>query len=368
MTAPPARRTEIIVPVRTIVLLGAVFLVGWALVSVRSALLIVFTGAFLGLVFEFPVRAVERRFHLGRGLAATLVVVGALVAAVLLGLILLAPMVTSVMDFLKALPQTVQDLRDSGTLSWAGDSDAARSTQDGANDIAQAIPDTVSAALGVAGDAFSALIVISTIVFAALFFLTDVGDLKRGLGSVLMPAEEERWLGAWERITETVSRWAVGVIVIACIAGTVQGVTAWLLGSSFALALGIIAGLLDMIPNIGATIAGFLLGLTLLAEEGVTQAIVMVVVVLVYQQIENNIITPTVQGKATSLSAFFIISGVTVFGALLGVLGALVAVPITATIQLLATEVTAMRRAAVAAAKAAAAPSAPVSAPADPGS
>ena len=53
-----------------------------------------------------------------------------------------------------------------------------------------------------------------------------------------------------------VSRWAIGVVVVASIAGTTQGLTAWLLGSSYALGLGVIAGLLDMIPNIGATIAG----------------------------------------------------------------------------------------------------------------
>ena len=84
-----------------------------------------------------------------------------------------------------------------------------------------------------------------------------------------MPGEDERWLGVWERVTESVSRWAIGVVVIATIAGTTQGVTAWLLGSSFALALGVIAGLLDMIPNIGATIAGFILVPALWAEEGI---------------------------------------------------------------------------------------------------
>ena len=65
-----------------------------------------------------------------------------------------------------------------------------------------------------------------------------------------------------------VSRWAIGLVIIATIAGLTQGLTAFLLGSSYALALGVLAGFLDMIPNIGATIAGFVLSLTLLAEEG----------------------------------------------------------------------------------------------------
>ena len=79
----------------------------------------------------------------------------------------------------------------------------------------------------------------------------------------------------------------------------------------------------------------------------------MLVVLLVYQQVENNLLTPKIQGKAVNLSAFFIIVAVTLFGALLGVLGALTAVPLAATIQIFVQELTAARRARVAAAHAA---------------
>jgi len=156
----------------------------------------------------------------------------------------------------------------------------------------------------------------------------------------------------WDGFPQSVSRGAFGVVVIATIAGTHQGGTAWLLGSSFALGLGVIAGLLDMIPNIGATIAGFVLVPTLWAEQGIGAALVMLVVVLVYQQLENNILTPKIQGKAVNLSAFFIIVAVTLFGSLLGVLGALTAVPLAATIQIFVQELTKARREQVAAARA----------------
>jgi putative heme transporter len=168
---------------------------------------------------------------------------------------------------------------------------------------------------------------------------------------VLMPGEDERWLGVWERVTNSISRWAIGVVVIATIAGTTQGLTAWLLGSSYAVGLGVIAGLLDMIPNLGATLAGFILVPTLWAEEGLTAAIIMLVVLLVYQQVENNVLTPKIQGKAVNLSGFFIIVAVTLFGSLLGVLGALTAVPLAAMIQIFVQELTKARRAEVAAAR-----------------
>ena len=115
-----------------------------------------------------------------------------------------------------------------------------------------------------------------------------------------------------------------------------------------------IAGLLDMIPNIGATLAGFILVPAIWAESGIGAAIVMLIVVLVYQQVENNILTPKIQGRAVNLSGFFIIVAVTLFGALLGVLGALTAVPLAATVQIFVQELTKARREKVAAARAAA--------------
>jgi putative heme transporter len=99
-----------------------------------------------------------------------------------------------------------------------------------------------------------------------------------------------------------------------------------------------------MIPNLGATIAGFILVPALWAEEGLTAAVIMLAVVLIYQQVENNVLTPKIQGKAVNLSGFFIIVAVTLFGALLGVLGALTAVPLAAMIQIFVQELTAARR------------------------
>ena len=348
------RRVELLIPVRTVLVIGAAVALMGAFVAIGDTFLLVFVGIFLALVFEFPVRLVTRKTGLSRGLAATVTVLGVALTVFVLALLLLVPIVGGVRDFLQQLPTTVEQLRDSDELSWLGDSGAAENVQSGANDVSVAVPDAISAMLGVAGTFFTIFVASFTVLFVCLFFLSDVGNLKRGLASVLMPGEDERWLNVWERVTESVSRWAIGVVVISLIAGTTQGVTAWLLGSSFALALGVIAGLLDMIPNLGATIAGVILVPTLWAEEGLTAALIMLAVVLIYQQVENNVITPKVQGKAVHLSGFFIIVSVTLFGALLGVLGALTAVPLAATIQIVIQELTKARRAQVAEARAAA--------------
>lgn len=355
MDAGGTRRVELLLPIRTVLIVAAAVGLLAAFKAVGSTFLVVFVGIFLAFVFEGPVRFVMAKTGLSRGLAATVTVLGTALVVLCILLAFLVPLAGSVRDFLQQLPSIVDELRSSDELSRLGDTGAAGNVQSGASSIADSIPDGISEVLGVAGTFFGSFLAAFTILFLCLFLLTDVEKLKRSLASVLMPADEDRWLRVWERVTETLSRWAIAVIVIAVIAGTIQGTTAWLLGSSYALALGVIAGLLDMIPNLGATIAGFILVPTLWAEEGIGAAVIMLIVVLAYQQLENNVITPKVQGKAVQLSGFFIIVAVTIFGALLGVLGALTAVPLAATIQIVVQELTQERRERVAAAKAAAA-------------
>jgi predicted PurR-regulated permease PerM len=350
MEGQDRKRVELLLPIRTILIVVAAIGLMAAFAAIGDIFLIVFIGIFLGLVFEYPVRFVMAKTHWGRGLAATVTVLGAALGVLVLALLFLVPMVGSVRDFLHELPDTIDQLRSSDELSWLGDTGVGGNLEEGANSTAASVPDTISAVLGIAGDFFSVFLAGFTILFICLFFIADVENMKRALGSVLVSGERERWLGVWERVTESVSRWAIGVVVIATIAGTTQGVTAWLLGSSFAVGLGVIAGLLDMIPNIGATIAGFILVPALWAEEGIAAALIMLVVLLVYQQVENNVLTPKIQGRAVNLSGFFIIVAVTLFGGLLGVLGALTAVPLAATIQIFVQELTKARREKVAAA------------------
>jgi predicted PurR-regulated permease PerM len=348
-----AQPIELRVRLPTLILISAVVLAFAAAIAIAPALLLVATAIFLALVFERPVRYLEGRTGWGRGIAAAIVVLGSAVLVTLLALLMLVPLVRSLIDFLKDLPDLVSSLRASDELSWAGDSGAAGNVQEGSEKLASSIPDAIASFLGLAGDAFSAGIAIFSLIFLCLFLLIDVPRLRRALSSVLVPESSERWLRVWDAVTESVSRWAFGAITIAIIAGTVQGGTAALLGSSYALALGVIAGLLDLIPTVGATIAGCILVPVLLAEEGLTAALIMLAVILVYQQVENNLLSPTIYGKAVDVSGFFIMLSVTLLGALLGVLGALVAVPVTAAVQIVLREITAERRARIAAVTAA---------------
>ena len=233
MTEP--RRTELLLPMRTVLLVAAAAGVLAAFVAIGETFLIVFIGIFLALVFEYPVRYLMAKTGMSRGLAATVTVLGTAVAVFVLALLLLVPLVGSVRDFLQDLPQTVEQLRESDELSWLGDSGAAENVQAGSRRLVVGAGRDLGRARH-RGDFFSGFLIVFTITFICIFLLSDVANLKRALGSVLMPGEDERWLGVWERVTTSISRWAIGVVVIAAIAGTTQGVTAWLLGSSYAVA------------------------------------------------------------------------------------------------------------------------------------
>ena len=117
-------------------------------------------------------------------------------------------------------------------------------------------------------------------------------------------------------------------------------------------ALPVIAGILDLIPSVGATIAGIIVGLVALSVS-LQALIVFVIVMVVYQQIENYILQPTIIGKAAQVSGFTVLTSVLAFGALFGLIGAIIGVPIAASLQLVVEELTAGRRARIAAADAA---------------
>jgi predicted PurR-regulated permease PerM len=144
----------------------------------------------------------------------------------------------------------------------------------------------------------------------------------------------------------------LGNVVISVICGAVYGVTALILHLPYPLALAVVAAILDLIPNIGATLAGAVIALVALSVS-LEAMIVFLIVIVVYQQAENYILQPTIIGKAAKISGFTVLTSVLAFGALFGVVGAIIGVPIAAGLQIVVEELTADRRAKIAAADAA---------------
>jgi predicted PurR-regulated permease PerM len=338
---------------RGLLVVGAALVLGWAVVSAASAIFVIVISVFAALVLDPPVTALAKRTGMSRGRAATLTVFGLVAGGLLITLALLIPLLRELRDLIQDLPQIVSQIRDSDAFHWLDEQvDVGSQSQAHASDIAARVPDTLEAFVGIAGHVFGFFFLIFELIFLTLFLLCDLPKFSDSIEGMLYPESAGRYHRLREQITTTISRYAVGAVAIASIAGTVMGLTAWLVGAPYPLALGLIAGLLDLIPQIGATIAGVILTLVTL-PQGVPQALIMLAVVLIYQQAENYVLQPTIQGKAAAISGFLVIASVLVFGSILGVIGALFAVPFTAAAQIILRELTAERRARIAEAKAA---------------
>jgi predicted PurR-regulated permease PerM len=187
-----------------------------------------------------------------------------------------------------------------------------------------------------------------SVIFLTLFGLIDEPRWRDWIGSLLYRDKRERWLRVTDRIIHTTSRYMLGNLAISVICGTVYGVTAVVLGLPYPLAVAVIAGILDLIPSIGATLAGIIIGIVSLSVS-LQALIVFLIVIVVYQQIENYILQPTIIGKAAQVSGFTVLASVLAFGALFGLIGAIIGVPIAAGLQIVADELTAGRRGRIAA-------------------
>jgi predicted PurR-regulated permease PerM len=353
---PQAKRVEIAVSPRTMATVIGVVAFAWAFVAARQAVLWVFIALFLAIVLQTPVTWLEERVGMKRGNAAMLVVLGLVGFLVALAYLLVSPFVGAVRNLIEDLPTIVERIRTSDLFQQLDQrTDIGEKLQQKAETLASDLPSKLGDAFEVGGRIFGFGLGAITITFMTLFLVIDLPNLSRSLHTVLYPRASSRVSVLEERITRTIGRYAIGAVAIAAIAGTVQGTAAWLIGVPFALALGIIAGLLGLIPQVGATLAAVVLSLVALTQ-GVPQALIMLTVCIVYQQGENYVLQPTIQGRAADISGFFVIASVIVGAALLGVVGALIAVPLTASTQIVIRELTAERRAAVALAHAATAP------------
>jgi predicted PurR-regulated permease PerM len=118
------------------------------------------------------------------------------------------------------------------------------------------------------------------------------------------------------------------------IAGTLTTIVLLLTGVPYAVALGLIVAILDLIPLAGATIAAIIVG-TIAFLHTITAGIIVVTFFVIYQQVENHVIQPVVYGRTVKLSPLAVLIAVLIGAELAGVLGALAAIPVAGTLQVL---------------------------------
>jgi predicted PurR-regulated permease PerM len=335
---------EIVIGVRTLLtLLIFCLLVALAILSLGT-LLSIFLAAVLALGLDPIVASMVRRgWNRGK---ASLVVFGGLFASVFtLVLVTAGPVWDQIVEFLQSLPEMWEELQ---AESWFKSASSTAGFDDRVREwlasLAKNIPDAASALLGAAGGVFGSLLSLVTLTFLALCLLMERPTITDWLFGFAKPETEARWHPVLEDSVKAVSTSLLGNLAISLVAATVAGLSAYIMGLPFPLVLAVITGLLDLIPQVGATIAAIILTAVALTV-GTTEAIIMVIIQLIYQQLENYVVYPLVYRRAVELSGFTTIVAVLIAGALLGVVGAILAVPFAAVIKTVLREAGAPRRA-----------------------
>jgi predicted PurR-regulated permease PerM len=352
-TAAGRSDVEVSISIRTILLVAGAVAVAWALASIADVLLMILVSILSAAVLVPVVSEMERRLRWSRRLCSVVLVLAIVIVVSAVVLVVAQAITDAMRDFGDALPQIVDEVRrsDLGSLINGG-SGSLETLRDHAGEITSGVGKVSGGVADVGVSAFGAVTLVFSVTFLTLFGLIDAPRARDWISSLLYRDTRERYLQVADRIVRTTSRYMLGNVAISLICGTVYGITAAVLGLPYPLALAVIAGLLDLIPSLGATLAGVIIGLVALSVS-LDALIVFVIVMVVYQQVENYILQPTIIGKAARVSGFTVLASVLAFGALFGLIGAIIAVPIAAGLQIVAEELTAARRARIAAADAA---------------
>ena len=328
-------RMVIDVPTRTIVRVIALVLAAAAAVQILDAVSRVLTwiavSIFLAVALEPVVRVTERWMS---RTWAVLTVFGGLLALVALFLaVLIIPIATQVDDLRDAAPGYLQRLERNQTIR---DLNQRYKLVQKAQDAAQQAPARV---FGAAGRFVNGVVATLTVLFLTLFLMFELPAISRGLLSLLTDDDAARVRLVAADVNRSIGGYVLGNLAISVIAGATVGISLWILGVPYAAALAVFMGVCDLVPLVGATVGALAAIGVAFAAQGVTAGIVMIVVNVVYQQFENHILQPIVYRKTVQLSAFLVLVAVLVGGELMGVLGALVAIPIAGSIQLVVREI-----------------------------
>jgi predicted PurR-regulated permease PerM len=294
-------------------------------------------ATFLAIALSGPVNYLNR--FMKRGLAIALVYLGLLLVPVGIGAIVVPPIVNGANDLAENAPTYAQDVTDfvddNKTLRDINeDYDVTEKIEEEAGKLPAKIGDAAGVLRDVGFGLVNSIFALITILILTAFMLGGGrGWLHYGLR--FAPEDRARRLErVFERVGRAVGNYVAGALAQATIAGLTAYIVLSILGVPFAAPLALVIFFLDLIPLIGATIGAVIVGVVTLFQDFPTATIIWTIYSILYQQIENNLIQPQIQKRAVDINPFLVIVSVLFGSALLGVLGALVAVPVAASIQI----------------------------------
>jgi predicted PurR-regulated permease PerM len=255
-------------------------------------------------------------------------------------------------DFVRAVPGYVEDVTEGrGRLG-----DLAE-RYDVVERVRQAVEEGGAAGvLGLSGTALAiterivtAIVAAVTIAFMTFFMLLEGPRWVERFYALLPEHSQERARRVGIQIYRTIGGYVTGNLFISVIAGVVSTVVLLVCGVSYAVALGLLVAILDLVPLAGATLAAIIVTTVAFIDQGWVIGVVVLVFFVLYQQVENHVLQPLVYSRTVQLSPLAILIAVLIGAKLAGVLGALGAIPVAGTIQVLLLEWLRARREAAAA-------------------
>lgn len=323
--------------VRTVLIVVAVLLCLYLIYMLRKPIGWLLIAAFLAIALSGPVNLLHR--HMRRGFAITIVYLGLLMIPIGIGALIVPPIVNGAEDLAQNAPQYAKDVtkfvNDNERLQELNDDyDITGKLQEEAAKLPEKLGDAANVLSDVGIGIVNSVFAVVTILILTAFML---GGGRRWVALWLRFAPEdqaERIERVVDRSARAVGNYVAGALAQALVAAVTSFVVLKILGIPFAAPLALIVFFFDLIPMVGATIGAVIVGVVTLFGDFPADTIIWVIWSIVYQQVENNLIQPQIQNRAVDINPFLVIVSVLFGGTLLGVLGALMAVPVAATIQI----------------------------------
>jgi predicted PurR-regulated permease PerM len=325
--------------------LAAVLL--WAAFLVRHVLLLIYVSGLLAIGFSPIVRLIERQkvlpigTRIPRWLAILVLYVAILGTLTAIGFMIVPAIIDQGRQLWTALPGMFERAQDfliqKGILSEHLTLREAveRAPVSGGG---EAMGTVIGAVAGVAGGLFGLL----TILILTFYLLVDADNLRDSMLRVFPARTRSRASAASRDITVKVSAWLGGQLVLGAIIGITSAIGLWLLGIPYFYVLALISAIGELIPVVGPILAA-IPAVAVASSVSFNKVLLVIIFFVIQQQFENHVLVPKVMERQVGVSAVTVIIALLIGGNLLGILGAILAVPTAAILQVLVGELSSQK-------------------------
>jgi predicted PurR-regulated permease PerM len=326
---------------RVVLIVVAVVLALYLVYLLRKPLTWIVIAAFIAVAISGPINRLSR--HMRRGFAVLIAYLCLFAIPVGLGAIIVPPIVNGANDLAEKAPEYAAQARD-----FVNKNKRLRKLErdygviSQLEDQAKKLPGKLGGAAGTLKDVgigiVNSIFAAVTIVILSVFMAAN-GRRWVSRAIAFQPTERaERLERAADRIASAVGNYVGGALAQATIAGVTAYIVMTILGIPFAGPLAVLVGFADLIPLVGATIAAVLVAIVTLFADFPIDTIIWVIWAIAYQQIENAVIQPQIQRRALDINPFIVLVSVLFGSTLFGIIGALLAIPLAASLQIAVTE------------------------------